>query len=623
MCGILGSVNFRENLVSQSSLEHASGYIKQRGPDDVGYWIESECSLAHRRLSIIDLSTTGHQPMLSHNQRYACIFNGEIYNFLSIKSKLKDINWRGYSDTEVLLEAWSVWGVNTLEEIDGMFAFAIWDRLEKKLTIARDRIGEKPLYYYLNESEIVFSSRPTPIFKLKPNITKEYDLQGLRYYLDIGFIPAPHSIHLAIKKLPAGHYLEFSRGQFKVTSYWDLKKINTEASWKNRNENDLVDELEEIFLRNIKLRMISDVPLGAFLSGGVDSSLVVAMMKKLSNQSIKTFTIGFKEKKYDESLDAQKIASHLQTQHTCEFLEVDDLLAHFPNFFLNFDEPFFDSAAFPTMAVSKLARKSVTVALTGDGGDELFGGYHYYKITKYLGPLFLLNSGIRCFLGNCFSMLPKHQAKLLSGAISQDNIGAAFAFSRSIAKDFESVLSEEVANSTQGISQLFLKESDAMNVKISAPDKAMRLDTLFTLNDDYLQKTDVASMAFSLESRAPILSREIVEWALKLPSKWKIKNIQNKYLLRKLAYRYVPQELLDKPKRGFGVPIDQWLRTKLKNWAEDRINNPANFDNLPILQNNVKHLFKLHLEGRRNSHPLLWAVLIMLEFDARQRNLRD
>lgn len=618
MCGIVGSVNFNKQTLDKNLLTKATDLIKQRGPDDVGYWQEEECSLAHRRLSIIDLSPSGHQPMISSNQRYVCAFNGEIYNYQKIKSQIPNISWRGSSDTEVLLEAWSIWGVKTLDMLDGMFAFAIWDRKEKKIVLARDRIGEKPLYYYYNGFELIFASRPSPIFAMNPAVSKAYDHQALRFFLESGYVPAPHSIHSDIKKLPAAHYLEVTNNKLSIHAYWNLLDIAPDYSWNKRSENDLLDELEELFLKNVKLRMISDVPLGAFLSGGIDSSLVVAMMQKQSTNPIQTFTIGFQEKSYDESSDAEKISKHIGTNHRCEYLKVDDLLSLFPTFMKNFDEPFFDSAAFPTMAVSRLARKHVTVAITGDGGDEFFGGYHYYKIAKYLNPFFKLNSGLRFSLSQLVKMIPKHQFQLLAAALKQPNISSAFAFSRSIAKDFNSVLDLNVLNNTQSLAQLFSARMEGVNYKIHAADEAMRLDALFTLNDDYLQKTDVASMAFSLESRAPILSKEIMEWSLKLPMKWKLKNNENKYLLRRLVYRYVPQKLLDKPKRGFGVPIDFWLRNNLKNWALDRLSDKSSFDGLPINQKAALDLFNLHLSGKRNSHPLLWAILMLLEFNSRQ-----
>jgi len=298
---------------------------------------------------------------------------------------------------------------------------------------------------------------------------------------------------------------------------------------------------------------------------------------------------------------------------------VNDLLALFPEFLAQYDEPFFDSAAFPTMAVSRLARQHVTVALTGDGGDELFGGYHYYQIIRYLGYITRLPSGSVQLLSWILSKMPVHNLKLISSALREGNLASAFGFSRSIAKDFQNVLTNELLNRTKSLRNLFEETAESFDSSLHPSEQAMRLDCLFTLNDDYLQKTDVASMAYSLESRAPLLSRKVVEYGMKLPIQFKINGNTSKDLLRKLAYRYIPREIMDRPKRGFGVPIDSWLRNELRDWASDRINDPENFKNLPLQHSAVKTLFDLHQSGSRNVHPLLWAVLVFLEFHARNK----
>ncbi len=617
MCGILGRVNFKGDEVSIRDLADAASIIGHRGPDGSGQWSEGGCGLAHRRLSVIDLSKHGNQPMLSTNERYLCVFNGEIYNFQELRDELNNysIQWRGASDTEVLLEGWSIWGVELLDKIDGMFAFSIWDKKERKLFIARDRMGEKPLYYHYKTDTIAFGSRPKPIFKLMKNLSHKYDNQGLRFFLESGYIPAPYTAHKELKKLPAAHYLIADESGLEVKRYWDFSKIPTDEAFNQKSEEQLLDEMDAIINKSVKQRMISDVPLGAFLSGGIDSSLMVAIMSKAHPKPIKTFTIGFEEKDYDESEDAERIAKYLGTDHHCEQLKVNDLLDLLPKFHENYDEPFFDSAAFPTLAVSRLARKHVTVSITGDGGDELFGGYHYYKIDKILNPFFSTPKLVRSLLSRIIGIIPKHRAQLLSAALKQDSSARAFAFSRSIAKDFRNIMPEDVLRNTKSLGNLFEKTAANFPKNTHASEEGMRLDALYTLNDDYLQKTDVASMAFSLESRAPFLSKELVEWAMKLPVKYKVKGMSNKYLLRKLAYRYVPQELLDRPKRGFGVPIDSWLRGPLKNWAKEMIDTSTNYEGLPLEQEAVKELFKLHESGFRNVHPLLWAVLMLLEFN--------
>lgn len=619
MCGIAGIADFKDHQISRENLKRASDLMIERGPDAEGIWVGENCGLAHRRLSIIDLSSSGNQPMISSNERYVIAFNGEIYNFLEIKKDLGTDadNLLGHSDTEILLEAWSKWGVNTLDKLDGMFAFSIWDKKLKKLTAARDRLGEKPFYYYWDGKRFAFASRPKPLFKLIPSISKDYDYQALRYFLESGYVPSPYSIHKELKKLSAAHFIEVDQSGIQVKRYWNSNDIATEESWKKRNEDDLLDELDEILSDAVEKRMISDVPIGAFLSGGIDSSIIVAMMSKKKTNPIKTFTIGFDEKKYDESMHAQNVASYLETDHSCENLQVNDLLKLLPTFLNQYDEPFFDSAAFPTLAVSRLASKSIKVNLTGDGGDELFGGYHYYRIAKVLSPFFKMPKELRSFFSTLTGLLPQHQMQLISKAISKNSSAESFAFTRSIAKDFRNVVDEDILGQTNGMVDLFNIAASELPKGINASEEAMRLDARYTMNDDYLQKTDVATMAYSLEARAPLLAREVVEWGMKLPINWKVKFFSSKYLLRKLAYRYIPRPLMDRPKRGFGVPIDSWLRGPLSNWANERINGKEYFHDLPINQKAVQELFKLHQSGRRDVHPLLWAILMLLEFNIR------
>ena len=619
MCGILGVI---DKNVSQhvNNLIAASIVLKERGPDDFGIWNDETCAFAQRRLSILDLSEAGHQPMFSKNNRYVCIFNGEIYNFLEIKKKLlahnKNIILKSNSDTEVLLEGWSVWGVNILNMLDGMFVFAIWDKENKKLFISRDRMGEKPIYYHFSKNLFAFSSRPSALFKILPELSRDYCDQGIRYFIESGYVPAPHSIHKNIKKLPAGHYLEFTKEELIIKKYWSIDSLHSDKEWLQRDENELVDELDEILTESTRRRMSSDVPLGAFLSGGIDSSLVVALMKKLGNEPVKTFTIGFDEKDYDESHFASNVAEILRTDHHCQKLEVKNLLSLIPHFFKFYDEPFFDSAAFPTLAVSNLAKKHVTVCLTGDGGDELFGGYHYYNIMKYIESLNSLPSFLKASIRNTISLFPLHQLQLLSKALKYSEPAEIFAFIRGISKDFDIIFNEDFMKSTVGLKDLFINTE--LSGKLSYSEIAMRLDAKYTLNDDYLQKTDVASMSYSLESRTPFLSPEVIDWSCRLPDKFKIRTNGNKYLLRKLLYKYVEKSLVDRPKRGFGVPIDSWLRNDLKTWSLEIINDSNSYNNLPIIKEKVINLFEIHQKGVRNVHPQLWAILMLLQFNQRQ-----
>lgn len=618
MCGIVGIIRNDEERVDFNDIRNAADLLKKRGPDDSGVWLEENLGFGHRRLSIIDLTDAAHQPMVSHDERYIIVYNGEIYNFVELRQHLADSieHWKSNSDTEVILAAYFKWGVECVNRFHGMFAFAIWDRQEKVLFAARDRMGVKPFYYHYSNECFAFASRPRALFSLNGRLSRGIDEQALSLYLDCGYIPAPYSIYKDIRKLPPAHYLTVIKNKLTIKRYWDFRQITVEPSWENRKEEDLIDELDEIISRSVRSRMISDVPLGAFLSGGIDSSLVVAIMAKYSSHPVKTFTIGFNEKDYDESYYAQSVANYLGAEHHCEHMKVDELLQLMPKFLEEYDEPFFDHSAFPVMAVSRMARKYVTVSLSGDGGDELFGGYHYYQIAEKLSTLFCFPYGFRKLLSYAIKLIPKHQFKLLAGAINQPDITASFAFSRSIAKDFETLILPFAVKKTKRITDLFIEASKVFPPGLHPSEKGMRLDAFYTLPDDYLQKIDVASMAFSLESRDPLLDHDLVEWAMKLPVSWKLRNGENKYLLRKLAYRYVPKKILDRTKKGFGVPVNDWLRNDLKSWAEQRLYDKNLFRDIPLDQSAVLSLWNLHNSRERNVHPLLWAVLVFLDFNA-------
>ena len=615
MCGIVGLIDFR-SAVDAEEIRRAAATLYKRGPDDSGVWISGNVGLGHQRLAILDISPSGHQPMLSPDGRLVIVFNGEIYNFLELREQLNKtgVQWRSRSDTEVILAAYAKWGHDCVTRFHGMFAFAIWDQREKVLFAARDRMGVKPFYYSESPDGFAFASRPRALLALQPNLSRDLDEQAVRLYLEGGYVPAPYSIFRAIRKLPPAHWLVFRGGRLQVERYWDFRRITPESAWEKRREEDLLDELDELLSRSVKSRMISDVPLGAFLSGGIDSSVVVAVMAKYSSRPVKTFTIGFEEKQYDESLHALAVARHLETEHHCEHLKLDDLLRLLPTFCEEFDEPFFDYSAFPTMAVSRMARRRVTVSLSGDGGDELFGGYHYYQIARRLGPLYRWPNGFRCGLAALTGLVPRHRFRLLSAALRQNSDVRAFCFARSIVKDFEGVLAPEILCRTQSLLDLFTKAAECFPPGLDASEKAMRLDAFYTLPDDYLQKVDVASMAFSLESRDPLLDQDLIEWAMRLPLRWKLRGGQNKYLLRRLAYRYIPRHILDRPKKGFGVPLADWLRGPLKSWAVDRLADKSSFEKIRVRQRTVLELFDLHQSQKRDAHPLLWAILILLEF---------
>jgi asparagine synthase (glutamine-hydrolysing) len=621
MCGIVGLVDSRFKA-DADSVRAAAEMLAKRGPDDSGVWTADNVGLGHRRLSIIDLSPSGHQPMCSEDGRYVIVFNGEIYNFKEIKRQLGDgeIHWQSHSDTEVILAAYARWGTSCVERFHGMFAFAIWDRQDKVLYAARDRMGEKPFFYHFSDKGFAFASRPRALFGLLPELSSELDLQALRYYVEGGYVPTPLSIFSAVRKLPPAHWLRLKSGELHIERYWDFRQIMPERSWEERKEEDLLDELEEVVSRCVRLRMVSDLPVGAFLSGGIDSSVVAAIMAKLSSKPIKTFTIGFEQSRYDESPHALAVAKSIGSDHFCERVQVEDLLELMPTYFLEYDEPFADSSAFPTLAVSRAARQHVTVSLSGDGGDELFGGYAYYRMVDRLETLFKLPAKARGWIAGIAGIVPRHRFKLLSAALRKESPAEVFCFARSFTKDFGNVFSPALLNNTGSLRELLLETVASLPRGLKAAEQAMRMDAFCTLNDDYLQKVDVGSMAFSLESRGPLLDQDLVEWAMRLPLKWKLRGRHNKYLFRKLAHRYAPKRILDRPKHGFEIPLAEWLRGTLHGWADKQFRDKTIFAGILLQREKLGELLELHRCGARNAHPLLWATLVLLQFSIRYGN---
>lgn len=615
MCGIVGTVSFSDP-VQRERLLVARDLLAARGPDDSGVWHEGTIGLGHRRLAILDLSPAGHQPMHFADGRFVIVFNGEIYNYRKLRAELHPPpgGWQSTSDTEVILAAYAKWGKKCVERFHGMFAFAIWDRHDRVLFAARDRMGVKPFYYRIDAQAFAFASRPRALAALYPDDCLKTDEQALRWYLESGYIPAPASIHLAVRKLPPGHHLTLSAGRVTIERYWDYCHIEPDASLLKRSESDLVDELESLLEEMVSDRLISDVPLGAFLSGGIDSSIVVALMARLTSQPVKTFTIGFNDAKFDESVHARNVSQHLGTDHVCQNLTTDDLLKLLPIHTREYDEPLFDSSAFPVLAVSQLAASHLPVVLTGDGADELFGGYHYYDIARNFARFEVLPGGIRKVIANITGLSPQHRAQLLSGVMRQPSGAHAYAYTRGVAKDFPSVLSGDVAARTTGLDVLVSGVWKRCPPSIDAAAAAMRADAALTLPDGYLQKVDVGSMAFSLEAREPFLDHRLVEWAMRLPTEWKLRGRTRKYLLREVAYRLVPKAIMDRPKMGFSVPVADWLRGPLRAWAEECIEDGRLFDEGLLDKKAVRALFRLHLSGTRDVHPVLWAILMYHQF---------
>lgn len=612
MCGIAGAFNIAHSELRPNKAQQV---LQNRGPDGCGIFTEKSVTFIHTRLSVIDLSEHAAQPMVSSCGRYVIVFNGEIYNYQELRRQIENsYEFASRSDTEVVLAYYSKFGVKVLDHLRGMFAFAIWDKAVNELFVARDRLGVKPLYFAAIGKGFAFASRPQALCELVPGLNRAIDKQAVRYFMEAGYVPAPYSIFEGVRKLEPGHYLTVTTEEVKKTRYWSADHINVDESLINVNEDMLLDELDALVGESIRMRLVSDVPVGAFLSGGIDSSLVVAHMMRHTQEPVRTFTIGFQDKTFDESPHAAAVAAHLGSIHTCEMLAVDDLLELMPTFIKQYDEPFFDYSAFPVLAVSRLARKSVTVSLSGDGGDESFGGYHYYRMMAGLEKAHQLPASFRKMAGAAAQFAPVQRLRWLGKVVAADGPASAYAFMRGVIKDASNLMQPALLASTQPLSYLFQQRVRALPANLSYAEIGMRLDLAYTLPDDYLQKVDVGSMAFSLEARDPLLDHTIVEWAAKLPLSWKLRNGTNKYLLRKLAYRYVPREILDRPKMGFGVPMAKWLRGGLRAWGELLLQDNRALEALNLDGQAVRSLWSAHQENKLQAHTALWSVLVLVQF---------
>ncbi len=615
MCGILGLFDpggIEQDLFTFSA---ALDRLKRRGPDDEGLWHDPFIQLGHRRLAIVDLSPAGHQPMVSGDRRYVIVFNGEIYNHRELRRRLDPPGgWASQSDTETLLEAYRAWGPGCLDLLNGMFAFAIWDREERRVFLARDRMGVKPLYLGERGGRFAFGSRPGAVTRLLQQDPLDFEPGALRAYLELGYVPAPLSFHRHVRKLPPAHYaIVDARGE-RVVRYWDFRCVAPDPSMRRRTETELAEELEALLHASVRERLMSDVPLGAFLSGGVDSALVVAAMKAVGVEHPRTFTINFREAAFDEGLAAAAAARHLGVDHVHETVTVDSLLELLPEYAAEYDEPFADSSAFPTMALARLARRHVTVALTGDGADEIFGGYHYYPLIERLRRTLEWSPLARAAVGTVARALPAHRAKLLAGALRQPDVVDLFNYLRSVGKDYAPLLDADVLRATASSTDWFAQYASSFAVDLSPAETAMRLDAGFTLPELFLQKVDVATMAFSLEARCPMTDYRLVEWAMRLPVEYKLRGSTGKFLLKRVLFKYLPEAHVRRPKMGFGVPIAAWLRGPLAEWARELVYDESVMSRLPLERQRVRALLEDQRSGRREAHPLLWTVLMLLYF---------
>ncbi len=624
MCGIAGSYSPGGEPLPQERLEAALRRLVRRGPDDQGTWRDAQVCLGQRRLAILDLSPAGHQPMLSSDQRYVITFNGEIYNHQWVRRQLQPVGgWRSSCDTETLIEAYRQWGEDCLRRLQGMFAFVIWDRSAQRLFAARDRLGVKPFYYRWSGSRFHFASRPGAVLELSKGETAAIDPAALRTYFDLGYIPVPLSLYGGTRKLRPGHFLSVDARGVREQCYWDFQRIGPDPSQGRRSEQELAEELQSLLVTTVRERLLSDVPLGAFLSGGIDSAMVVAAMKLAGVAAPKTFTIAFDEEDFNEGPAAARIARHLGVEHFQEKLSVDRLLELLPTYVEEYDEPFADSSAFATLAVSRCARRQVKVVLTGDGADEIFGGYHHYQLMQRLAPLTRMPRPGRMALQQALRMLPAHRLKLLAGALDATTCAGLFGYLRNISKDYPSPLLPEVMAATPATIDAFAWTAAGFAKDLTGAEIGMRLDAAYILPGAYLQKVDVATMAFSLEARCPMTDYRLVEWAMRLPLEYKLRGGTTKYLLKKVLARHLPAQMVYQPKKGFAVPLAQWLRGPLKAWSLELINDHSLMSRLPLSQTNIRKLAHLHQSGQRETYPLLWSVLMLLCYVAHHELGRD
>jgi asparagine synthase (glutamine-hydrolysing) len=591
MCGIAGFLDCSPETSGDQMRERVSrmsGTLRHRGPDDQGVWIDcaSRIALAHRRLSILDLSAAGHQPMQSACGRYVIVVNGEIYNFRSLRVELTTLgyNFRGNCDTEVMLAAISAWGFDkALARFNGMFAFALWDRKERQLRLGRDRLGEKPLYYGWANNVFLFGSELKAL-RAHPKFLNQIDRNALALYLRHGYIPAPYSIYEGILKVRAGTFLTIPALRVgaipSIDTYWSAK----EAAERGLSDplvtspEDAQERLEDLLADSVKLRMESDMPVGAFLSGGVDSSTVVALMQRESRQRVKTFCLGFEEA--NEAIHAAKVAEHLGTDHTEAYVTAEDASVMIPKIPSLYDEPFSDSSQIPTTLISALARRDVTVILTGDGGDELFCGYKRYELPEE-SPTADPTNGTSL----------KDRVARYRSRISQWPEPSAI------------VLGSSEPPTAFNEPSRWLQTDDFRN-------QMMHLDTIAYLPDDLLVKLDRAAMSVGLETRTPFLDHRLIEFVWRIPFQMKVNLGIRKWLLRQVLYRHVPAILIDRPKQGFEVPLDTWLRNGLRDWAESlldksRLRREGFFDADPI-----RDKWDLHVAGQSRWKHYLWTILM-------------
>lgn len=612
MCGIAGYYS-SSGKFNKTLLEQATQSIYHRGPDAGGTFIQGSVGLGHRRLSIIDLSEGANQPMVSSDKRYIIVYNGEVYNFKEIAQEIikqkPEIKFKTTSDTEIILEAFVLWGVEMINKMNGMFAIAIYDNEKQELFLIRDRLGIKPIYYYYNERDFFFASELKAIKSVLPLLELNYD--AIPYFFHLGFIPEPYSIYKNVFKFPAGSYLRINNAGIEIKPYWQVQdKIKAETL---DNEKEAKAQLKYLIESSVKYRLISDVPFGTFLSGGIDSSLVTAVAQSVSNTPVKTFSIGLEEEEYSESKYSEQVAKYLKTDHHSFKVSMNDALELIDEIEKIYDEPYADSSAFPTLIVSKLARKYVTMTLSGDGGDELFMGYgaHLWaqRLKHPLVSAFRYPIQFALQMGNNRSKRVANLFHSYSNKYLHSNI-----LSQEQNLFYEKELSSIVGHSlNHQVSSLFPMKTEKR--KLTAAELQSLFDLRVYLKDDLLVKVDRASMQHSLETRVPLLDYRIVEFSLNLNQSLKLRDKTAKYLLKEVLYEYVPAHFFNRPKKGFSIPMHQWLRKDIRTYAEKYINKEIceryGIVNWGYAQKLKKHFYQDGLDFYYNR---LWTIICFHKF---------
>jgi asparagine synthase (glutamine-hydrolysing) len=635
MCGIAGFIGAKPNIAGGDIggiAEAMAKSIAYRGPDDQGIWIdrEAQAALVHRRLSIIDLSAAGHQPMLSADERYVISYNGEVYSFAPIAAELaaQGRTFRGHSDTEVILESFATNGIEaTLKRMIGMFAIALWDRRDRTLTLMRDRLGIKPLYWAKFGNTFMFGSELKAL-RAHPGWTPRIDQSAVALFMRHNYIPAPRTIYEGVHKLEPGTMLVLPwQSEPKISRFWDARSVarNGSCNLAEGSDAELTEQLESLLKDAVGRRMIADVPLGAFLSGGVDSSTVVALMQAAKSGTVKSFSIGFDIEGYNEAHHAAAVARHLGTDHTELTVTAKDALDVIPRLPDFYDEPFADSSQIPTYLVSAMTRKYVTVALSGDGGDELFAGYNRYQLTqRFWRSLSLMPGALRKGAAAAITAVrPDRWTQFLSALPRRlrspqagDKVHKAASVLRLDSPDavYRRLVSHWEPSEIMPQVKEPLGILDDMTLAKDFPGLLARmqfLDLVTYLPDDILTKVDRASMAVALEARVPLIDHRVVEFAWRLPENLKVRNGTTKWILRQVLYRHVPPDLIERPKMGFGIPLGAWLRGPLREWAETLLGEQRLRDGGLLDAAMVRRYWQDHLDGRRNWQYLLWDVLML------------